>query len=30
MAAGGLVGLLIADGAFPTEELDLPMVEDPA
>jgi hypothetical protein len=30
MAAGVLVGLLITDGAFPTEELDLPMVEDPA
>ena len=30
MAAGVLVGLLIADSALPTDELDLPVVEDPA
>jgi hypothetical protein len=30
MAAGVLVGLLIADSAFPADELDLPVVEDPA
>jgi hypothetical protein len=30
MAAGVLVGLLIADSALPADELDLPVVEDPA
>ncbi|HTP21366.1 MAG TPA: hypothetical protein VMJ65_17310 [Solirubrobacteraceae bacterium] len=30
MAAGVLVGVLIADSTLPADELDLPVVEDPA